>query len=180
MASSTCRSLQIRCQRKGDRIISRFFFNLISLHAFLLDGPFHFFFVIVVVVFFYFLTLFYTVSWNKVFCGNDAPLQNGVVVVVNDFWTNALTSNVLNFISENTCFSCIKGNQHFQRSCSWHLQLQWYVLWLTDEVTKFKKRQQRLVKKWTYILPTNLAILLSHVLSFSLSKYLETEYGTQR
>ena len=35
-----------------------FFFNLISLHAFLLDGPFRFFFVI---VFYYFFTLFYTV-----------------------------------------------------------------------------------------------------------------------
>ena len=54
MASSTCRSLQIRCQGKGDRIISKFFFNLISLHAFLLDGPFHFFLVIVVVVVFLF------------------------------------------------------------------------------------------------------------------------------
>ena len=36
-----------------------FFFQLISLHALLLDGPFHFFFVIIV-VFYYFLTLFYT------------------------------------------------------------------------------------------------------------------------
>ena len=59
MASSTCRSLQIRCQGKGDRIISKFFFNLISLHAFLLDGPFHFFFVIVVDVFFFIFWLYF-------------------------------------------------------------------------------------------------------------------------
>ena len=37
-----------------------FFFQLISLHALLLEGPFHFFFVIIV-VFYYVLTLFYTV-----------------------------------------------------------------------------------------------------------------------
>ena len=34
---------------------------------------------------FFFLTLFYTVYEDKVFHGNYAPLQNGVVVVVNDF-----------------------------------------------------------------------------------------------
>ena len=37
-----------------------FFFQLISLHTFLLDGPFHYF-VVIVVVFYYFLTLFYNV-----------------------------------------------------------------------------------------------------------------------
>ena len=62
-ASSTCRSLQIQCQGRGDEIINiymYFFFQLISLHTFLLDGPFHYF-VVIVVVFYYFLTLFYTV-----------------------------------------------------------------------------------------------------------------------
>ena len=39
--------------------IYTFFFQFISLHALLLEGPFHFFFVIIV-VFYYFLTLFYT------------------------------------------------------------------------------------------------------------------------
>ena len=94
MASSTCRSLQIKCQGKGDEIlyiyIYIFFFNLISLHAFLLDGPFRFFFVI---VFYYFFKSFLYCLKNKVFRGNYAPLQNRVVVV-NDFESKALTSNV--------------------------------------------------------------------------------------
>ena len=44
----------------------------------------HFSFDVAPLFFYYFLTLFYTVYYDKVFRGNYAPLQNGVVVV-NDF-----------------------------------------------------------------------------------------------
>ena len=49
-----------------------FFFNLISLHAFLLDGPFRFFFVI---VFYYFFKSFLYCLKNKVFRGNMLPCK---------------------------------------------------------------------------------------------------------
>ena len=65
--------------------------------------------------FHYFITVFYTVYKNKVFRGNYAPLQIGVVVVVNDFWTHALTSNVLKIYFREHVLQFYQGQATFSK-----------------------------------------------------------------